>query len=67
MSEMQKPVLEHSASEARQEEMTRIPFVYEVDAKALDDPDLIKGVAIVLPSGLRARFIRSGGWVSVNP
>jgi hypothetical protein len=45
-------------------EMSRISFVYEVRTEVLEQPDRIKNVTITLPSGVTAKFIRSGDWVS---
>ena len=33
-----------------------------MDAEVLSNPDNIKNFSITLPTGVTARFIRSGGW-----
>jgi hypothetical protein len=41
---------------------SRIPFTYVVKTEMLENPDRIKGLTVTLPSGVTAKFIRSGGW-----
>jgi hypothetical protein len=45
-------------------ETTKISLVWEIKTEILEDPDKIKNVTIALPSGMTAKFIRSGGWAS---
>jgi hypothetical protein len=40
----------------------RLKLLYVVDAEVLSNPDKIKNFSITLPTGVTARFIRSGGW-----
>jgi len=43
--------------------ISRIPFIYEVETKKLENPDEIERVRVRLPSGLTARFVRVNTWV----
>jgi hypothetical protein len=40
----------------------RLKFLYVVDIGVLSNPDKIANISITLPTGVTARFIRSGGW-----
>jgi hypothetical protein len=72
MPEVQKPILEHPAPKACEKEnlktatpeTVRIPLVLELQTKDLEQPDRVKNVTISLPSGITAKFIRSGSWAS---
>jgi hypothetical protein len=46
-------------------ETIKIPLVLELQTNDLERPDeTIKNVTITLPSGITAKFIRSGSWAS---
>jgi hypothetical protein len=70
---MQKPVLEHTPTEAQSQEVagevsgaksgiSRISYVYEEETKLLENPDEIEGLSITLPNGKTARFARINNW-----
>jgi len=40
----------------------RLKWLYVVKAEVLSNPDGIGSISITLPIGVKARFIRSGGW-----
>jgi hypothetical protein len=40
----------------------RLKLLYVVDAGVLSNPDKIENISMTLPTGVMARFIRSGGW-----
>jgi len=50
---------------AESKEITKINYVYELPTESLENPDRIRNFLLALPSGVRAKFIRSGGWYQV--
>jgi hypothetical protein len=46
--------------------MVSVDARYELQKAYLEDPDLILSVRIMLPSGVTAKFSRSGPWRSAH-